>query len=142
MMEWMPYGQSVDEFRSHVRTFASVFPHTLLAFGPTRRGVFMLGSTEPLSVDAANVRAVLERPGVMEDLIDTPDNPATTTEAWASIIEGIGWLTDDQVRAFGDGASLILDDRPVTEYFLLRRTFGPRSPAMSEKNLRAATPPG
>jgi hypothetical protein len=142
MMEWMPYGQSVDEFRSHVRTFASVFPHTLLAFGPTRRGVFMLGSTEPLSVDAANVRAVLERPGVMEDLIDTPDNPATTTEAWASIIEGIGWLTDDQVRAFGDGASLILDDRPVTEYFLLRRSFGPRSPAMSEKNLRAATPPG
>jgi hypothetical protein len=142
MMEWMPHGQTVAEFRSHVRTFASVFPHVLLAFGPTNRGVYMLGSADPITVDSANVRAVLERPGVMTDLIDTPDNPVASEDAWASMIESIGWIEDDRVRAFGDGASVILDDRPATEYFLLRRLFGPRSPAMNEKNLRAATPPG
>ena len=142
MMEWMPYGQSVDEFRSHVRTFASVFPHVLLAFGPTNRGVYMLGSRQPLSIDDANVRAVLERPGVLPDLIDTPDNPVPDEAAWTGILEQIEWIADAQARAFGDDAALIVDDRPVTEYFLLRDLFGPKSPAMNEKNLRAATPPG
>jgi spermidine synthase len=142
MMEWMPYGQSVDEFRSHVRTYASVFPHVMLAFGPTKRGVYMLGSRAPLSVDGANVRAILERPGVLQDLLDTPDNPVATEADWAAILEGIEWLDDDRARAFGDDAALIVDDRPATEYFLLRRLFGPKSPAMNERNLRAATPPG
>jgi spermidine synthase len=142
MMEWMPYGQSVDEFRSHVRTFADVFPHVLVAFGPTQRGVYMLGSEEPLAIDPENVRSVLARPGVLADLVDTPDAPVTTAEEWQAIIEDLGWIEGVQVAAFADEAPHILDDRPVTEYFLLRRLLGPRSPRMSESNLRAATPPG
>jgi spermidine synthase len=142
MMEWMPYGQSVDEFRSHAGTFASVFPETLIAFGPLKNGVFMLGSTEPIAIDPANVRPVLARPGVLDDLMATPDNPADSTEAWASILDGVGWIEDDEVRAFADGAPILTDDRPRTEYFLLRRLFGPKSPRMNEPNLRAATPPG
>ena len=27
MMQWTPYGGTVDEFLAHVRTFASVFPN-------------------------------------------------------------------------------------------------------------------
>jgi spermidine synthase len=140
MMEWMPYGQSVDEFRSHVRTFADVFPHVLIAFGPTRKGVYMLGSEEPIAVDAANVRSILARPGVMDDLIDTPDNPVDTEEEWATVIEGLTWIEDDQVREFAGGAAPILDDRPVTEYFLLRRLFGQPSPRMNEPHLLEAMP--
>ena len=34
MMQWIPYGQTVDEFKAHVRTYASVFPHVIIAFGP------------------------------------------------------------------------------------------------------------
>jgi hypothetical protein len=142
MMEWMPYGQTVDEFRSHVRTFAEVFPEVVLAFGPTERGVFMLGSDAPISVEPANVRAVLDRPGVLDDLIDTPDNPVGTAAAWASIIERLKWIEGDQAREFGASGARILDDRPVTEYFLLRRLFGPQSPRMNERNLREATPTG
>ncbi|HZM73600.1 MAG TPA: fused MFS/spermidine synthase [Candidatus Polarisedimenticolia bacterium] len=142
MMEWMPYGQSVDEFRSHVRTFAGVFPNVLIAFGPTGQGVYMLGSTAAVEIDPANVRAILERPGVLDDLIATPDNPATSLDAWADIIGGLSWLSGSQVAAFADDAPAITDDRPVTEYFLLRRLFRAGSPPMNEKNLRAATPPG
>jgi spermidine synthase len=142
MMEWMPASQSVDDFRSHVRTYKSVFPYVLLAFSPHQQGVYMLGSRAPINLDPADVRAVLDRAGVLEDLIDTPDNELTTSEAWAAEIARLPWITGDQVDAFGADAPLILDDRPVTEYFLLRRQFGPRSPRMTEPNLRAATPPG
>jgi spermidine synthase len=140
MMEWMPNAQSVDEFRAHVRTFADVFPYTLLAFGPTKRGVYMLGSNHPIALDAANVREVLGRPGVLDDLVNTADAPVTTAADWAATIQGTVWIEDDAVRAFGAGAPLILDDRPVTEYFFLRSLFGRPSPVMSEENLRAVTP--
>jgi spermidine synthase len=140
MMEWMPYGQSVDDFRSHVRTFADVFPHVVIGFGPTRRGVYMLGSAEPLPVDAEAVREVLGRDGVLDDLVDTVDAPVTRFDEWAAIVEGLVWIEGDAVDAFAGDAPLILDDRPGTEYFLLRRLFGPLSPPMTEPNLRATTP--
>jgi spermidine synthase len=142
MMEWIPYDQSVDEFRSHVQTFTSVFPEVMMAFGPTHRGVYMLGSQQPISVDNANVQSVLARPGVAEDLIDTPDNPkeARSADAWANILENVKWVGDDGARAFAGNAPVILDDRPGTEYFLLRRLFSPHSPPMNEENLLKATP--
>ena len=90
MMEWMPYGQSVDEFRSHVRTFGDVFAHVLIAFGPTQRGVYMLGSAEPLAIEQDAVRGVLARGGVLEDLVDTPDAPVTDLDAW-----GRSWSNRD-----------------------------------------------
>ena len=141
MMEWMPYSQTVDEFRAHVATFHDVFPNVLIAFGPTGKGVYMLGSDQPIAIDAANVRSVLARAGVVDDLVGTPDSPVTTADAWAQTISRLGWIEGDQVARFAAGATLILDDRPVTEYFLLRRLFGPRSPTMSEAHLLAATPP-
>jgi hypothetical protein len=140
MMEWMPYGQSVDEFRSHVRTFADVFPHVLLAFGPQQQGVYMVGSADPVSLDDAQVRAVLARPGVADDLIATVDNLAPSAADWATIVDGLPWLRGAQVAAFAGNAPLILDDKPRTEYFLFRRLLGGSSPRMKEPALRAATP--
>jgi spermidine synthase len=142
MMEWMPTGQSVDEFRSHVRTFKSVFPNVILAFSPHHLGVYMLGSRQPISLDRTTVQAVLDRPAILADLLDTADNEFLTSNAWADAVERLPWISGQQVDAFSAGAPLILDDRPVTEYFLLRRLFGAKSPLMTEANLRAATPPG
>jgi spermidine synthase len=139
MMEWMPYGQTVDEFRSHVRTFADVFPHVVIAFGPTERGVYMLGSDAPLAVEAAAVQEVLAREGVLEDLVGTSDAPVTGFDEWASVVAGLTWISGAEVSEFAGTSPLILDDRPVTEYFLLRRLFGASSPPMTEANLRAAT---
>src|SRR5258706_14088054 len=33
MMQWIPYGSTLDEFKAHVRTFRDVFPHVIVAFG-------------------------------------------------------------------------------------------------------------
>ena len=50
MMQWTPYGSTVDEFRAHLRTFDTIFPHVMIAFGPGGYGFFMFGSDEPMTL--------------------------------------------------------------------------------------------
>ena len=138
MMEWIPYDQSVDEFRSHVRTFSDVFDHVLIAFGPGGYGVFMFGSHAPLAFDPVTVNAILARPGIADDLAASPDGRGRTARGWSALVPLLVWLRDDAVRRFAGDAPLITDDRPRSEYFLLRSLFGASSPAMTETSLLAA----
>jgi hypothetical protein len=84
----------------------------------------MLGSSEPVSFPDADVRAVLDRPGVLEDISSAYDSPATTVDEWIQVIERQTWLKGDEVLAQAGAGPLITDDRPRPEYFLLRRLFG------------------
>jgi spermidine synthase len=121
MMEWIPYGQSLAEFLTHVRTFRSVFPEVTLALGPGRNGVFMFGSTDPVRFEDAAIHEVLARPGVIGDLASAPDSPAESIEAWAHLIPTLVFASGvDIARVVGSG-DIITDDRPLTEYFILRR---------------------
>ncbi|HVA87115.1 MAG TPA: hypothetical protein VNF73_12480, partial [Candidatus Saccharimonadales bacterium] len=141
MMEWMPYYQNIDEFRAHVRTFDSVFPNVSILFGPGGYGVFMLGSQQPIALEPANIRSILSRPGVVADLSNTPDAHAKSLDTWAALIPTLQWISGDRVVRFGGQGPLITDDRPLTEYFLLRSLYGPKYPFMTPANLKAATPP-
>jgi hypothetical protein len=136
MMEWMPYGQSVDEFRVHVRTFADTFPEMMIAFGPGGYGTFLFGSKEPLRFDESSIREVLARPGMLEDLARASDSPASSVDAWVHLIPRLVWITGADVARFARKGPLITDDRPLTEYFLLRRLIGPASPPVTEGTLR------
>jgi len=142
MMEWIPFEQSVDEFRSHVQTFHSVFPDVLIAFGPGNEGVYMLGSQGPVSLDPANVADILARPGIVDDLMNTAGNPVARPQDWAARIDSLTWISGAQVQAFAGTAPVITDDRPFTEYFILRFLFGTSSAKMNKADLLAATPPG
>jgi spermidine synthase len=148
MMEWIPYDMTVDEFRAHVQTFHSVFANNIIVFGPGTSGVFMLGSDAPMSFDAGTVKSVLSRPGIMADLVDAPDSPIATEDvaAWTNLIMGQIWIQGDQVAKFAGDAPLITDDRPYTEYYLVRKTlakiFGPKPVQMNQKSLQNATPAG
>jgi spermidine synthase len=139
MMEWMPYGQSVDDFRAHVRTFAHRFPFVMIAFGPGEGGTFLFGSREPIGFDESSIREVLARPGVLADLSEAFDSPATRLEQWASLIPRLVWISGADVTRFGGEGPLMTDDRPLTEYFLLRRVFGPKSPPTTSSSLMAAS---
>ena len=44
MMQWVPYGQTLDEFLAHVRTFLAVFPNVRVIAGPGGNGYYMIGS--------------------------------------------------------------------------------------------------
>ena len=82
MMQWMPWGQTLEEFLAHVRSFRAVYPEVLIALGPGGNGLFMLGSNDPIRFDPANVAAVLARPGVTEDLSSAFDAPEHDAAGW------------------------------------------------------------
>ncbi len=63
MMQWLPYGGPAADFNDHIRTFAAVFPEVTIVKGAGGYGVYMLGSSRPITFDEANIRAVLARPG-------------------------------------------------------------------------------
>jgi spermidine synthase len=140
MMQWTPYGGTVEEFQAHVRTFHAVFPHVILAFGPGGYGLFFMGSDEPMSIDDATLREVLSRPGILDDISSAYDSPETTIDGWAEQIESLVWITDDEVTAFAGEGPLITDDRPLPEYFLLRRWLGSSSPRMTPSELFKIAP--
>ena len=144
MMQWVPYNLTVDEFRSHAKTFKSVFGHVTLVFSPMdpSNGVLMLGSDDPIELTTAGIQSVLSKPGVVEDLSGGVDSPPgiTTAAQWQQLILSNVWISDSQVDEFGATGQLVTDDRPYTEFDLLRHRFGPKSPSMSKENLLAVTP--
>ena len=144
MMQWVPYNMTVDEFRSHAKTFKSVFPHVTLVFSPMNpsNGVLMLGSEDPIDLTTAGMQSVLTKPGIVDDLSSAVDSPpgVKTADQWQQLILSNVWLSDSGVDKFGATGQLVTDDRPYTEFDLLRHRFGPKSPAMNKENLLAATP--
>ncbi len=124
MMEWVPYGQTIDEFRAHVRTYASVFPHVLVLRSPGNFGTFMFGSDDALALDPASVESIFSRPEILADLSAAPDSPTTTADGWASLVSGLVWIADGRARSWAGPGPEITDDRPLPEYFLLRHLGG------------------
>jgi hypothetical protein len=125
MMQWTPHGTEPEEFARHLRTFAAVFPEVVVVRGPGGYGHFFLGSESPIRFDDEAVRAVLARPGVLADMSSAYDSPETTANGWARRIPELIRLDGpDEVRAAAGEGPLITDDRPLPEYFLLRRLVG------------------
>ena len=63
MMQWVPYSRQPVECAISVRTFASVFPHVTIVKGPGGYGAYLLGSSQPISFDEADVRRGPRTPG-------------------------------------------------------------------------------
>jgi spermidine synthase len=139
MMQWTPYGGTVDEFRAHLRTFHAVYPHVTIAFGPGGYGFFLLGSDEPLAFTDEAIAEVLNRPGILAEISSAYDSPERTVEGWTERIHSLVWLTDEEVSRFTGDGPLITDDRPLPEYFLLRRLFGTPSPKVTPSELLRLT---
>jgi hypothetical protein len=136
MVQWVPYGQTQDEFLAHVRSFLAVFANVRVIAGAGGYGFYVIGSDGPVDLDPAALQAVLERPGVLEDVNSAPDSNNRSAEEWAQTLTGLTWAAGDQLReAVGDGP-LITDDRPLPEYFILRRLQNPDAPRLSMKGLR------
>jgi spermidine synthase len=124
VMQWVPYGGPILDFLDHIRTFDAVFPEVTVVRGPGGFGIYMLGSTAPISFAERDIRAVLARPGILEDISTAYDSPANTIDEWVDVIERQTWLTGEAVPESAGPGPLITDDRPRPEYFLLRRLFG------------------
>ena len=97
MVQWVPYGQTLDEFLAHVRTFLQVFPNVRVMAGAGGYGFYMLGSDGPVDLDPAAMTEVLSRPGVLEDVNSAPDSHQRT---WTTGSDAAGspWASGDQLR--------------------------------------------
>ncbi len=140
MMQWIPYGQTINEYKAHLRAFHAVYPEIAILFGAGGYGTYVLGSDLPISLAPDAIRTVLGRPGVLADLSSPFDSPTDTVDGWIAKIEQMTWISGDQVTAFvGDGPE-VTDDRPLSEYFLIRRIMGDGSQRATPSTLRSATP--
>ena len=97
-MQWIPSRGDDAEFRDHLRTFASVFPHVTVFRGPGGYGQFMLGAMAQIECDRAAIREVLGRPGVLADVSSAFDSPAATVDDWVAEIIGLPWLSGPASR--------------------------------------------
>ena len=137
MMQWVPWGQSMEDFKNHVRTFRAVFQHVIVAAGPGESGFYMLGSDAPIQLDPAAVSQVLRRPGVLEDISSAYDSPERTLAGWEALFPKLVRLSGDEVARFTGPGAFITDDRPLPEYFLLKRAFGPAYDWLKPEEIRA-----
>jgi len=110
---WIPLrGQApFDVLKSVIATFGSVYADmSLWIFDayPTHFGI-LIGTSQPLTIDLARIRKVLENRKVQSDLryigLDDPTRLAASY-----------YFNDAQLRKFVGGADLHSDDRPLVEF--------------------------
>ena len=111
----------------------------IIGFGPGGYGFFMFGSDEPMEFTDAAIAEVLGRPGILDEISSAFDSRERTLEGWTRRIHSLVWITDEEVSQFTGDGPLITDDRPLPEYFLLRRLFGAPSPKVTPSELLRLT---
>lgn len=136
---WLPYLATLDEFKMHLRTFRSAFPHVKVVLSPSGNGAYMLGSNAPLVFDAAYLASLLGSPSAQADFATAPDDPHLDGAGWANAIQSDDWITDSAVDAFVGNGPVITDDHPVSEYFLIRALTATDHASVSNQRLRALT---
>lgn len=139
MMQWVPWGQTLDDFKAHVRTFRSVFPDVIIASGPGGNGFYMLGSMLPMRFDRTVIRSVLSRHGVLEEVSSAYDSPRMTAVEWEDFILNLVRLSGDEAAAFAGKGPLVTDDRPLPEYFLLRAASAKETAWLNPADVRPNT---
>jgi spermidine synthase len=137
---WFPYQATLDQFKAHVRTIRSVFPHVEVILDPSRNGAYLLGSDAPLIFDRDTLAGLLGSPNALTDFATAPDDPGLDGAGWARTIMAHDWLRDGQVGAFAGSGPVITDDRPISEYYLLRFLTTADHSDINEERLRALTP--
>jgi spermidine synthase len=139
-MLWMPYLATLDEFKTHLRTFRSVFPHVDVVLSPVKNGVYLLGSDKPMAFDQGTLEKLLGSSQARADFASAPDDPNFDGATWAREIMADDWMHDAQVDEFVGPGPLITDDHPISEYFLLRVLTAKDHADVNDERLRALGP--
>ena len=98
-IQWLPFHDlSLDDYRSIIATFRSVFPHTTIWYGGGPH-TFMLATPEPFGrEDVADLEPIMRARGVGDDLQD------------GELLHRAFLMEADDVARFVSGASLVRDD--------------------------------
>jgi spermidine synthase len=111
-----------DTLRMLIATFLDAFPHVRLLRSADGIGVHMLGSEQPITLDAGRVAAALGDEAVARDLREFPWAQPSPADLVAEI---------PVLRADYEGAPRLSDDRPLLEFHLLRDLAAGRGSPLS-----------
>ena len=109
LAQWLPLPtQNIDDSRALVRSFLDVFPYASLWTSEFHE-MLLVGSLEPINLDAERIRQRFEQPDVRSALSDVGIDSAATLLAT--------WVTDRQgLERFAADAPAVTDDQPHIEY--------------------------
>lgn len=141
MSQWLYFGVDLDQFREHLRSFRSAFPHMVVLISPRGNGVYMLGSDSEISWDDSSVQRFLGTAQAQADLRDAGDYRYLPDLTWPETLRHAIWLRDGEVDRFAGRGPMITDDSPLTEYYLIHELMTPNSQNhITEAQLRALWP--
>ena len=106
--QWVPlHSLNPEVVRSLIKTFTSVFPHYTAWF--INADVFLIGSNEPLKLDAARIQSRLANPRLDE---------ALKAVGFMDVESVLGcYLMDDAgLKAYAEGGTVMRDDLPWAEF--------------------------
>jgi spermidine synthase len=133
--QWLPAHQlSIEQIRTIVATFHSVFPHTSLWFGMIGDSVAVvgcIGSEQPLSIDMSRLAERYEIPALQESLRDVALGAP-------SLLLSHFIMADGALDQWIDGARIDTDDRPIIEFAAPRVAVQSRE--LGVENLNAMAP--
>jgi spermidine synthase len=109
LAQWWPLATQNDEdSRSLVKSFLDAFPHAAL-WSTEFHEMLLVGSSDPIELDAARVSARFSQPEVASALRDVGvSTPAALLATWVTGRAGLEQYAGD--------ASPVTDDRPRIEY--------------------------
>jgi spermidine synthase len=125
VQQWVPYGDSVT-LASATRALADSFPHVRVFGSLEGWGFHLLARQEPISSVTAAVLAGKLPPAAGVDLLEwTPG--LTAAELFEAVLSQE--TPAGRLIALAPYAPSLTDDRPVNEYYFLRRTLASLAPA-------------
>jgi spermidine synthase len=121
MGQWVhAYSMAPEDFKTVVRTFAEVFPHTTLWEADLGNDYLLIGSTDQLRLDLDSLQATLSSRRLAADLAIT--NTADVPSLLAKLV-----LTPEGVRTLAGEAPVHTDDNARLEYSAPRGLLRGRS---------------
>ncbi|HVE12477.1 MAG TPA: tetratricopeptide repeat protein, partial [Elusimicrobiota bacterium] len=111
-LQWFhSYHMSARDFRMILRTFVSVFPHSLL-FWNGESDFFLVGSPTPWSIDYPRIQRIMGEARVKEDLAAAKPS----FQRPLSLLVSTFLLGEEDLRAASAGAEIQADDLPALEF--------------------------
>jgi spermidine synthase len=112
--QWVPtHGLSLEAFKTIIKTFIAVFPHSTLWFKYTDNFVILLGSRKPFSVDYKDFLDKFHKQEVLNDL-ETVDmtNPVVLLDSF--------WMGEKELAEFVKDSGITSDDHPALEFMSIK----------------------
>ncbi|MBD3271139.1 MAG: hypothetical protein GF384_01210 [Elusimicrobia bacterium] len=128
MCLWIPSNTLEDEVMSILKSYHTVFPHTLVLSGITGGGYYCLGSRSPIPFDHKKISSYLARPEIHHDMIEF--NRLCTT---AEDVEALFMWDSDTIGSLTEPFPMVTDDFPYTEFPIWRHPLYHRKTWYHEK---------